>query len=241
MKGTVKTFLPEKNYGFIKGDDGKDYFFHGSEFIDKSQVAKICEEVLVDFDQEATPKGYKAKKCSLVSPCDVLTYVTPDEVILSKTSSVQGWEIIELGSWTINGSSPDSPDSARKTIIDRAASIGANALINYEYYKTTGSQGNYKYSVHNVRGQAVTVAKKNSIGKHHAEDLKGLNQRAEEMKIRLIERTKESKRFRNKAWWFLGFLSFLSLFIFPFVAILFLIIGYFIGQTNEYGRWLQRM
>ena len=28
MKGTITTYLPEKLYGFIKGDDGKDYFFH---------------------------------------------------------------------------------------------------------------------------------------------------------------------------------------------------------------------
>ena len=28
MKGTISTYLPEKQYGFIKGEDGKDYFFH---------------------------------------------------------------------------------------------------------------------------------------------------------------------------------------------------------------------
>jgi cold shock CspA family protein len=58
MKGTIKSYLPEQRYGFIKGDDGKDYFFHENEFRDRSQVAKLCEEAFVDFEQQATPKGY---------------------------------------------------------------------------------------------------------------------------------------------------------------------------------------
>ena len=27
MQGEIKTYLPDKHYGFIKGDDSKDYFF----------------------------------------------------------------------------------------------------------------------------------------------------------------------------------------------------------------------
>lgn len=31
MIGQVKTYDARKKYGFISGDDGKDYFFHESE------------------------------------------------------------------------------------------------------------------------------------------------------------------------------------------------------------------
>jgi CspA family cold shock protein len=31
MTGTVKNVVPEKGFGFITGDDKKDYFFHCSE------------------------------------------------------------------------------------------------------------------------------------------------------------------------------------------------------------------
>ncbi|MEJ2612914.1 MAG: cold shock domain-containing protein [Candidatus Thiodiazotropha sp.] len=151
MKGTIKTYLPEKNYGFIKGDDGKAYFFHESEFRDKSHLSKLCEEAFVNFDQQATPKGYKAKNCSLINPSEVLTYITPDEFIAAKSSSVRGWDVIEYGNWIVHGSSSDSPDTAKRDVINRATSIGANALIKLEYYKTTGSRGNYKYSIHNFR------------------------------------------------------------------------------------------
>ncbi len=75
MKGIIKTYLSEKKYGFIKGDDGKDYFFHVNEFRDKQHISNICEEAFVTFDQQATPKGYKAKNCSLINTADVATYV----------------------------------------------------------------------------------------------------------------------------------------------------------------------
>jgi len=62
MQGVVKTFLPEKKYGFIRGDDGKDYFFHTKSFVSAKDVKNICEASRVKFDQAATPKGYQAKK-----------------------------------------------------------------------------------------------------------------------------------------------------------------------------------
>ena len=31
MKGTVKWFVSQKGYGFIRGEDKKDYFFHYSQ------------------------------------------------------------------------------------------------------------------------------------------------------------------------------------------------------------------
>ena len=86
MKGTIKTYLPEKKYGFIRGDDDKDYFFHESEFRNKSHIENLCEEAFVNFDQQATPKGYKAKNCSLLDSSNVFTYITPDEFITSKSN-----------------------------------------------------------------------------------------------------------------------------------------------------------
>ena len=38
MIGTVTSYLTDRNYGFIKGEDGKDYFFHGSSFKDKKDI-----------------------------------------------------------------------------------------------------------------------------------------------------------------------------------------------------------
>lgn len=40
MKGTVKFFNEKKKWGFILGDDGKDYFIHVSNLLNTSKLEK---------------------------------------------------------------------------------------------------------------------------------------------------------------------------------------------------------
>lgn len=35
MQGTIKFYKMDKGYGFIAGDDGKDYYFHISDVVDR--------------------------------------------------------------------------------------------------------------------------------------------------------------------------------------------------------------
>ena len=51
MKGTVKMFNKEKGYGFIRGEDGKDYFFHYSALLMdefKTAVAAAITTITVE-------------------------------------------------------------------------------------------------------------------------------------------------------------------------------------------------
>lgn len=247
MKGTVKTYLPEKKYGFIKGDDGKDYFFHASGFKNSDQVSKICEESVVEFDQQATPKGYKAKSCTLINPADVFTYVVPDEFITSKSSGVRGWEVMELSDWVVHGSSSHSPDAAKKEVIRRAKQIGANALIDVEYYKATGSasgsgSGVYHYTIHNFRGRAVMLGKRNSLGKYTVGDLTGVNQRAGGLKAHLVKKTKTNEMKRFGVW--LGVLAsaLIALLQAPWLIIGIVIFAFlYSGNSMDYDHWLEKM
>jgi CspA family cold shock protein len=55
MNGTVKFYNTSKGFGFITGEDGKDYFFH------KTSVKKIVKDGdAVSFDVEQGEKGPKA-------------------------------------------------------------------------------------------------------------------------------------------------------------------------------------
>jgi len=57
MTGRVKWFSRERNYGFLIGEDDKDYFFHGSEV---QGDGKIFEQDEVEFTAEKTEKGLSA-------------------------------------------------------------------------------------------------------------------------------------------------------------------------------------
>lgn len=61
MKGKVKFFNSEKEFGFIIGEDGKDYFVHKTGLQDGVTIDK---DDAVTFEAEKGDKGMKAVKVS---------------------------------------------------------------------------------------------------------------------------------------------------------------------------------
>ena len=61
MKGTVKFFDRGKEFGFITGEDGKDYFVHKSAL---AEGTSLNENDQVTFEVEAGDRGPKAVKVS---------------------------------------------------------------------------------------------------------------------------------------------------------------------------------
>jgi len=59
MKGTVKFFDNEKEFGFITGEDGKDYFVHKTGL---EEGLIIDKEDSVTFETEKGDRGMKAVK-----------------------------------------------------------------------------------------------------------------------------------------------------------------------------------
>jgi CspA family cold shock protein len=57
MKGKIKWYNPRKAYGFILGEDEKEYFVHQTELPD----GYVKENDEVEFESEATEKGLNAK------------------------------------------------------------------------------------------------------------------------------------------------------------------------------------
>ncbi|MGE0792707.1 MAG: cold-shock protein [Candidatus Woesearchaeota archaeon] len=63
MKGKVKFFNEDKAYGFITGEDGKDYFVHVSGV---NEGVKLNNDTAVTFDiDENGDRGVKAVNVSL--------------------------------------------------------------------------------------------------------------------------------------------------------------------------------
>ena len=61
MKGTVKFFNSMKSFGFLAGEDGKEYFVHQSGL---KEGTSIGEGDSVEFEVEQGDKGPKAVKVS---------------------------------------------------------------------------------------------------------------------------------------------------------------------------------
>jgi cold shock CspA family protein len=170
MNGTITTFVKEKGFGFIKGDDGKDYFFHIDSFNALNRTT-IMDGQMVEFEPTANSKGYKAVKCNLLDSCIIDTYDFPDIILYSKNDQFKnGYKILCDTSWLIEGSSRHAPDDAKSDLLNKAKILGANAVHSISYFKTTGSEagtgkGTHHYTIHNYAAIPCIIGKPSMSGK----------------------------------------------------------------------------
>jgi CspA family cold shock protein len=62
MNGTVKNLKKDKGFGFVKGDDGREYFFHVSGMVQKGEFDALTPGDAVQFDIDAgATQGLRAK------------------------------------------------------------------------------------------------------------------------------------------------------------------------------------
>ena len=61
MKGTVKFFNSGKGFGFIRAEDGKEYFVHQTGL---AEGIVLAENDTVNFEAEQGDRGPKAVKVS---------------------------------------------------------------------------------------------------------------------------------------------------------------------------------
>lgn len=63
MKGTVNWFNIKKGYGFVKGEDGEDYFIH---YTAVPQGVFLKEGDSIKFEPSKTEKGKQAQDIKLL-------------------------------------------------------------------------------------------------------------------------------------------------------------------------------
>jgi len=64
-KGTIRSLLEDRNYGYIEVDDGSRVFFHGSS-LREAEIGSLSLGQQVEFEMEESPKGFKV--VSMVRP-----------------------------------------------------------------------------------------------------------------------------------------------------------------------------
>lgn len=70
MNGTIKWYNSEKGYGFISGEDSKDYFVHYTSLPEGYQTVKEEQEIKVTFEVKETERGTQAHEIVFVESDD---------------------------------------------------------------------------------------------------------------------------------------------------------------------------
>ncbi len=65
MKGTIKTVIWERRFGFISAEDGREIFFHRSA-LEGIDFDALEEGTSVEFNVESGPKGLRAVNVRVV-------------------------------------------------------------------------------------------------------------------------------------------------------------------------------
>jgi cold shock protein len=60
MKGTIKKLVPERGFGFVKGEDDRDYFFHRTTMARDLPFESLDVGEGVSFEIEQSDKGPRA-------------------------------------------------------------------------------------------------------------------------------------------------------------------------------------
>ncbi len=74
MQGTVKFFNRKKGFGFISGEDGKDYFVH---FTSLAKGTFIRDNDIVSFDTAEGERGLKADNVQLIKKASEMEGAAP--------------------------------------------------------------------------------------------------------------------------------------------------------------------
>ena len=62
--GTIKKVVNDRGFGFITGEDGKDYFFHRDGLTSTLNFDRLNGGEKVEFEIEQSPKGARARNVS---------------------------------------------------------------------------------------------------------------------------------------------------------------------------------
>ncbi|WP_247263247.1 MULTISPECIES: DUF3742 family protein [Pseudomonas] len=153
IAGVVISFVPIKGYGFIKGEDREQYFFH---LDDVEGRAPLVTGQNVTFMPTPSAKGSKAKRV-VPGPGPTDIYVEPYDFVWSKAGPPKGMKRVLI---TGKGWSESSDlNKARQLLIETARLWGANAVLHVTQSRYTEEEGgsNYKYTVHRFDAELAVV------------------------------------------------------------------------------------
>jgi len=167
----------------------------------------VEDGMYVSFDELPTEKGYSAEHIELLTCHEKqsiqhndthLKYTIPSEIYISKKSTVKGWETIEKSDWKIVSTDRDL-DRAKSSAKDLTEKLGGNALVDYSYDTSTGSEsgtgsGTHNFTIHHFSGRVINIAKKSITGEYDKTDFDSINEIAAKYWLKETKKTGKSIR-----------------------------------------------
>jgi cold shock CspA family protein/uncharacterized protein YbjQ (UPF0145 family) len=170
MKGKVTIYLKEKSFGFIKGEDGNDYFFHKNSFNPKLEDKDIFSGLPVSFDPNLNKKGFNAKGCKVIGDfkSNKEKYKFPSEVLHSKSDRIKGYQVLSMPDYEISVTRR-SNDEAFNEIKKLCQKLGGNAILSLKHERETRSKpgkgnGTYYYNVNVLTAVPALVGRREQVG-----------------------------------------------------------------------------
>jgi len=196
MKGKVTRYLKEKSFGFIKGEDGNDYFFHKNSFNPKLENKDIFSGLPVSFDPNLNKKGFNAKDCKIVGDfkSNQEKYKFPSEVLHSKTDRVKGYQVLSMPDYEISVTRR-SNDEAFNEIKQLCKKLGGNAILSLKHERQKRSKpgrgnGTYYYNVNVLTAVPALVGRREQFGSDLGNKVNLLESSCEKEVNKLTEETK---------------------------------------------------
>lgn len=128
--GRVRRYDSAKGYGFIAGDDGRDYFFHISTVTGNAPIAQGHR---VTFTPGMSTKGPRAGHVVVQAMPS-----QPDRFFMIRGPEVRGYEIVQVIAEDCWYEAFD-PNEAKDGLRDYAISLGANAIVDLHLEKYSKS------------------------------------------------------------------------------------------------------
>jgi cold shock protein len=66
MRGKVARLMIDKGFGFVRGDDGVERFFHRSAVWGGGGFESLSEGQAVEFEEESHPRGPRARSVKIL-------------------------------------------------------------------------------------------------------------------------------------------------------------------------------
>lgn len=152
MDGYIVSYVKEKKYGFVKGNDGESYFLHCSALKNKDDEKLLIKGATVSFEQQPTPKGLSAIKV-IVIPSLKAMKLTP--FFMTRNGNPKYGEIVVADSTQTKFYK--NPEEAKYNLKLLTGAVGGNAILNLSVEKKTFTDGNYQYTMHSYFGKIALV------------------------------------------------------------------------------------